>query len=148
MYILKNPGKTLIAAILILILIQLIPYGRSHTNPPVTGEPKWDLPETRSLFMKACGDCHSNETKWPWYSSIAPASWLVQSDVDEARENLNVSEWGRKDKNRGVNAADEVKEGAMPPFFYLPAHPEARLTDAEKEKLIKGLIATFGTEKK
>lgn len=147
MNIFKNPRKSLIVAIIILLLIQLIPYGRNHTNPPVTGEPKWDSPRTSELFMRACGNCHSNKTKWPWYSGIAPASWLIQSDVDEARKNLNVSEWGRKEKNKGVDAANEIRDGEMPPFFYLPAHPEAWLTAAEKDELIRGLTATFGTQK-
>ena len=133
--------------VLILILIQAIPYGRNHTNPLVTGEPKWDSPETKVLFARVCGNCHSNATIWPWYSNIAPASWLVQSDVDEAREKLNVSEWGRPGKNKGSSAAEEVEGSDMPPFFYTPAHPESKMTDAEKKALINGLVGTFGREK-
>ena len=60
------------------VAIQLVPYGRDHTNPPIAGEPAWDAPATRTLVKQACFDCHSNETKWPLYASIAPASWLVQ----------------------------------------------------------------------
>src|SRR5574340_945670 len=67
------------------LLIQLVPYGRNHTNPPVTGEPRWDSPQTRALAARACFDCHSNETKWRWYSNIAPISWLIQRDVDSGR---------------------------------------------------------------
>ena len=74
-------------------LIQLVPYGRDHTNPPVTSEPAWDSPQTKALAQKACFDCHSNETVWPWYSSIAPGSWLIYRDVVEGRGNLNFSEW-------------------------------------------------------
>ena len=60
------------------LLIQFVPYGRSHTNPPVLSEPAWDSPETRVLAQTACFDCHSNETDWsPWYTKVAPASWLV-----------------------------------------------------------------------
>jgi hypothetical protein len=84
---------------------------------------------------------------WPWYSSIAPASWLAQVDVDFGRSKFNVSEWGRSTENEGDKAAGEVKEGKMPPFFYLPAHPEAKLSAAEKEELAKGLVATFGEDK-
>jgi len=91
------------------------------------------------------GDCHSNETEWPWYSSVAPISWLVQHDVEEARSHFNVSEWGRA-KNHGDEAAKEVRDGEMPPWFYRPAHPEARLSDAERQELIAGLVATFGDE--
>lgn len=124
------------------LAIQLVPYGRSHENPRVSSEPEWDRPETRELFFRACGDCHSNETVWPWYSQIAPVSWLVQHDVDEGRSHFNVSEWGRPE-NHGDDAADLVRESEMPPWFYLPAHPEARLSEADEASLINGLLATF-----
>jgi len=139
--------KILIGAFILFVLIQFIPYGRDHANPAVVAEPQWDTPQTRALFMRACGDCHSNETKWPWYSHVAPVSWLVAHDVEEGRENLNTSTWGRQKRNKGYDAAEEVEEGDMPPFFYLPAHPEARLDDAEKQQFISGLKATFGTKK-
>lgn len=126
-------------------VIQLVPYGRDHTNPPVTGEPAWDSPATRELAKRTCFDCHSNETEWPWYSNVAPVSWLVQRDVNEGREKLNFSEWDRPQKHAD-EAAKEVREGEMPMWIYLPTHPEARLTDAEKQQLIAGLEATFGTE--
>jgi len=134
-------------AVIVLAAIQFIPYGREHTNPPVTGEPKWDSPDTRELFWRACRDCHSNETVWPWYSSVAPVSWLTEVDVSFGRKKLNVSEWGRAGENEGDKAADEVRQGKMPLFFYLPAHPEAKLNDGEKQELIKGLVATFGEKK-
>ena len=72
------------------LAIQLVPYGRDHTNPPVLAEPAWDAPRTRELFFQACKDCHSNETVWPGYASLAPMSWLVQHDVEEGREHFNV----------------------------------------------------------
>ncbi len=78
----------------LLLLIQLVPYGRDHSNPPVTGTPQWDSPRTEALFSDACGACHSNLTTWPWDSNVAPASWLIQRDVDEGRAILNVSELG------------------------------------------------------
>ncbi|MCA8913433.1 MAG: heme-binding domain-containing protein [Planctomycetes bacterium] len=133
----------LLGAIGLAALIQLVPYGRSHDNPPVTAEPQWDSPETQALVKRACYDCHSNETKWPWYSNVAPVSWLVQNDVNEGREHLNFSEWDRRQKHAD-DAAEEVRDGEMPLWVYLPAHPEARLTDAEKQQLITGLEATFG----
>ena len=86
-----------IAALLMTALVvQVIPYGRDHTNPPVAAEPLWDSPQTRDLAVRACFDCHSNETEWPWYSNVAPISWLVQRDVEEGREELNFSEWDRE----------------------------------------------------
>lgn len=142
-----NIGKLAGVAVLALAAIQLVPFGRDHQNPPVSGEPAWDSPRTRELFFRACKDCHSNETTWPWYSNIAPASWLAQIDVNIGRKKLNVSEWGRPGKNEGDEAAEAVRKGKMPPFFYLPAHPEAKLNTAEKEELVSGLVATFGEKK-
>lgn len=134
----------LLGALALAGIIQLVPYGRGHTNPPVTAEPAWDSAATRDLAKRACFDCHSNETEWPWYSHVAPVSWLVQRDVDEGRSELNFSEWNRPQK-RARKAAKEVREGEMPLWFYLPTHPQARLSDAEKQALITGLEATFGT---
>lgn len=74
---------------ILLVAIQAVPYGRSHTNPPVHGEPAWDSPRTRELAVRACYACHSNETTWPWCSNLAPISWLVQYDVDQGRAELN-----------------------------------------------------------
>jgi hypothetical protein len=127
-----------------LLVIQLVPYGRDHDNPPVVVEPSWDSTETRELTVRACFDCHSNETVWPWYSNVAPVSWLVQWDVDEGREELNYSEWNRSQE--GEESAETVREGSMPPRSYLLTHPEARLTDPELAVLADGLAATFGDE--
>ena len=126
------------------VAIQFVPYGRDHSNPPVTEEPVWDSAETRELAVRACFDCHSNETEWPWYSNIAPISWLTQHDVDEGREHLNYSEWNRSQE--GEESAETVREGSMPPWVFTLTHPDARLTDAEIAVLEAGLIATFGDE--
>lgn len=140
----RRLGAWALGALLVLLLaIQLVPYGRDHTNPPVVAEPAWDSPETRALFVRACADCHSNQTVWPWYSNIAPVSWLVAHDVKEGRTKFNVSMWGQQ-RNEGDEAAKTVREGEMPMKIYLPTHPEARLTPAEREQLIAGLAATFG----
>jgi len=130
-----------LVGVLGLLLIQLIPYGRDHTNPAVVSEPTWDSPATRATAVIACFDCHSNQTVWPWYSNIAPASWLIQRDVDEGRGHLNFSAWSN---GEGSQSAEMVSSGEMPPFRYLLAHPEARLSDADKAAFIQGLIATLG----
>jgi hypothetical protein len=109
----------------------------------VVREPVWNAPETRALAARACFDCHSNETKWPFYSHLAPASWLVQHDVSEGREHLNFSEFHRPQEH-APEAADQVRRNAMPPAPYMLMHPEARLTDAEFQQLIDGLAKTFG----
>lgn len=112
------------------IAIQLVPVQRD--NPPVLSEPEWDSPQTRQLVRRACFDCHSNETVWPWYSYIAPVSWLVAKDVQEGRTTFNFSEWGGGGGGMAGEMADVIGEGEMPPANYLSMHPEARLTDAEK----------------
>jgi mono/diheme cytochrome c family protein len=136
-------GKISGVILAVLVLIQFLP-GRNHSNPPVTGSPKWDSPRTAELFKRACGNCHSNETVWPGYSNIAPISWLINLDVKVARSKFNVSEWGQQKRNEGDEAASETRRGKMPPWFYMPTHPEAKLTAAEKDELVKGLVATFG----
>lgn len=139
----KTIGKIIAIIFGLAIVIQLIPYGRNHTNPPVVSEPSWDSAQTRALVARACMDCHSNQTAWPWYSNIAPFSWSVQHDVDEARQRLNFSEWGqRRQDTDDIYAV--IKNGEMPPFQFLIMHPEARLTDAEKQTLIQGFQATLG----
>jgi hypothetical protein len=123
---------------------QLVPYGRDHSNPPVLAEPAWNDPSTRTLAVRACFDCHSNETRWPWYSNVAPASWLLQHHVDEGRKVLNFSDWTRHYKEAG-ESAETVREGSMPPREYVLLHGEARLSPAEKQALTRGLAATLGT---
>jgi mono/diheme cytochrome c family protein len=121
--------------------IQLVPVKRD--NPPVVSEPNWDSPQTRALAQRACFDCHSNETVWPWYAHVAPASWLAAHDVHEGRGILNFSEW-----NHPQPGADEVQEvieeREMPPSYFLIMHPEARLTPEERDALAKGLDASVG----
>lgn len=136
--------KSVLYVMITFALIQLVPYGRTYTNPPIIGEPPWDSAATRALAKRACFDCHSNETVWPWYSRIAPVSWLVRYDVDEGRSELNFSDWrnGAREGERPDKIGREINKGKMPPFQYLPTHPEARLTDAEKRRLLDGLNAT------
>lgn len=119
---------------------QLLPYGHV-ANPPVTAEPDWDSPRTRELVARACFDCHSHESKRRWYH-LAPVSWLVAYDVAEAREHLNFSEWDRE-QDDAHEAAEEVAEGEMPLKRYLLVHAEARLSDAERAELVRGLEATL-----
>lgn len=128
-----------------LLLVQLVPYGRDHRNPAAVREPNWDSPATRSLAKRACFNCHSFETVWPWYASIAPASWLVRYDVQEGRKELNFSDWqdGRLEGESPAKVSKQIRNGKMPPWQYRIAHPEARLTPAEKQQLTDGLGATI-----
>ena len=132
----------LVAGAALLLLAQAVPYGRSHTNPPTSAEPRWDSPQTRELAARACFDCHSNLTKWPWYSNIAPVSWLIQRDVDGGRAALNFSEWNKPQDGAG-DAAEAIASGSMPPWFYPIMHPKASLSKADQQRLIAGLAATL-----
>jgi hypothetical protein len=134
-----------IGAVGLLIAIQAVPYGRDHSNPPVRQEPAWDSEQTRALAADACCDCHSNQTDWPWYTNIAPVSWLIQHDVDGGREKLNFSEWDRAGQETD-EIVEKVQEGEMPPDYYGWLHSKARLSSAERQALIQGLQATFGGE--
>jgi mono/diheme cytochrome c family protein len=127
--------------------MQLLPVGAPRDNPPVVAEPAWNSPRTRELFLRTCGDCHSNATVWPWYSRLAPVSWLVASDVANGRRHLNVSEW-QLPQRHADEAAEELREGSMPLPIYLVAHPEAKLGAAEKAELLAGLEATFGARER
>jgi hypothetical protein len=134
------------ASILVMLpVIQAVPYDRSHSNPPITGEPQWSSPRTRELMVRACFGCHSNEVEYPSYASVAPISWVVEAHVAEGREKVNYSEFDRR--QRGADETIEViEEGSMPPSYYtrFGRHPEAKLTSAELRELLNGLRATPG----
>ena len=124
-------------------LIQAVPYGRAHHNPPVTAEPAWDSATTRALAVRACFDCHSNLTTWRWYSNIAPASWLIERDVSGGRSQFNFSEWNKPQDTSVGDIVDSIQGGSMPPWFYTIIHSNASLSSAEQDSLIRGLQATF-----
>ncbi|MEA2472297.1 MAG: hypothetical protein QOE06_212 [Thermoleophilaceae bacterium] len=134
--ILKRSALWLVA---LLLVIQLVPYGRDHANP-AGRRIAWDSARTERLAAGACMDCHSNMTKWPVYSNVAPVSWLVERDVDEGRAKLNLSTEDPKVRNM----VEKIRDGSMPPWQYKPLHPGARLSATERQDLIRGLQATFG----
>jgi len=138
-------GIVLGAGLALLLLIQAVPYGRDHQNPPVVQEPSWDSPQTEEIATRACYDCHSNETVWPWYSNVAPMSWLIQRDVDKGRSKLNFHDL-QASGDEIEELGEVVLEGEMPLPIYLPAHPEAKLTQAERNQLAQGFANTFGIE--
>ena len=146
---------TLIVALVVIVVLVSIPVWLLQRNPPVVQEPPWDSPQTRALAVRACYDCHSNQTVWPWYDRIPPASWLAVFDTIRGRGHLNFSTWGVPQtgllggegeggggEGRG-GLAHVIQNGSMPPSNYLLLHPEARLTDAEKQQLTQGLQASL-----
>jgi len=134
-----------VAGILLLTLVALL----LETNPPTTQEPAWDSPQTRALAKRACFDCHSNETAWPWYDRLPVSSWLAVFDVVRGRNHLNFSEWGttpRRGEGGGEGGGDMgevIRRGSMPPALYTTMHPEAVFNDAEKQQLIDGLAKSL-----
>ncbi len=134
MFLLKTIGLLIVA----IIMIQFIPV--NLTNPPVETEPSTPS-DVKAILKRACYDCHSHETVWPWYSQVAPVSWLLAWDVAEGREELNFSTWNRYGSRQIVKKmkeiVEEIEEGEMPPWFYLPTHPEARLSDSDRRLLIQ-----------
>ncbi len=140
-------AKAIMMVLILVGLLQVIPVGGPAENPPILSEPKWHNHQVRELFMRACANCHSHETNWPWYSYIAPISWLIRHHVHDGRRHFNISLWGKQKKNKGDEAAEELEEGSMPPASYLWLHPEARLSAEDKATLVQGLRATFPKEK-
>lgn len=131
----KIPGAALLGIACCLLVAQCIRIQR--TNPPLKGDVAAP-PEVKALLRRACYDCHSNETRWPWYARIAPVSWLIARDVERGRKELNFSEWElsypatQRRKLLWMNRA--LHEGSMPPWTYRLLHPDADLTQ-------EGLVA-------
>lgn len=135
-------------AIFALAFVALQFFNAPRTNPPVTNDfiaatkPPQDL---QNLFRAACYDCHSYETKWPWYSRVAPVSWNVVSDVEYGRDNLDLSDWPtnavRAAKKMSV-MSDDIQSGDMPMKKYTLIHRAARLTDAQRKEITDWLDAT------
>jgi hypothetical protein len=125
-----------------LIAIQF--FQPDRTNPPVNPASTFDAvarpdPGTAAIIQRACQDCHSNSTVWPWYSRIAPVSWLIAGDVKEGRAHLNFSEWSYYGPDMSMmklkQICGEVKEGGMPLWQYRLLHPAARLSQQDIEQL-------------
>jgi len=131
------------ALVVVFALLQLANPAR--TNPPIlpgrnvsaTNAPP---PQIAALLHAACYDCHSYETKWPWYSHIAPMSWLIANDVKGGRARVNFSDWPNEHPDwaahRWEDISEEVDYKEMPPAKYTMLHPEARLTDEQRQELI------------
>ena len=128
-------GCILVAA---LVAIQFVPVQR--TNPRVESDVQTS-PELKAIFRRACYDCHSNETVWPWYSHIAPISLLVANDVKEGRRELNFSGWDQYNEQRKARKlkeiVEQIEENKMPQWYYILMHPDAKLSQSDKEIILK-----------
>jgi hypothetical protein len=129
--------RILIILVVVLAGLQFIPLDRS--NPSEKGQ--FAAPaELERALRRACYDCHSNETRWRWYAWIAPISFLLVRDVKEGRGELNFSLWDRYEQRRKARKLKEiikeVQEGDMPPWYYIPVHPDAKLSQADRDIII------------
>ncbi|MPY92985.1 MAG: cytochrome C [Acidimicrobiia bacterium] len=128
-------GRLAVVGLVAFVLVQFVPYGWAHPNPPVIADAPWPTPESAALARAACYDCHSNETEWPFYAYVAPMSWFVRRDVEQGRRELNFSLGERVTDD----AAEAVADGSMPPRGYRALHPGARLSDQERDTLVQAL---------
>jgi len=135
--------RLFVLGVIVLLAIQLVPYGREHTNPRTVQELKWNRPQTRALAQDACFACHSNLTEWPWYTSVAPMSWLTTRDVEDGRATLNFSEWQRPQEADLQEVVDVIRGEEMPPVQYRLTHSESRLTDTERQQLERGIVESW-----
>ncbi len=136
----------LLIAIGLFLVIQLVPYGHDHSNPPATRTLAYDTPRTEQLAADSCGACHSNGTDWPIESNVAPFSWLIQHDVEDGRAILNFDEWDRLDQAGPDEIAEAVTGGEMPPLQYKVLHPSSKLSDTEKAELADGLTRSIAQD--
>jgi hypothetical protein len=128
--------KGLLGLVAVAAAIQLVPVDR--TSAPVTAEIQAPA-NVRAVLKRSCYDCHSNETTWPWYSRVAPVSWLVARDVREGRKELNFSEFAgyaaRRQAHKLKEVREQVADGEMPPWFYVAVHSDAALSPEDKALL-------------
>jgi hypothetical protein len=141
-----------ILALLVVTFAISVAWGnRLKTNPPVVAEPAWNSPETRALAVRACFACHSNETRWPWYSNVPVVRGLIVKHVREGRQKLNFSAWQAGRELEANEVPDKVydpthylEEDIIPQPSFQALHPEARLTRAEQDQLAQGFRASLG----
>ena len=142
----KTKWKWILLVVLVAGFLLLQLANPARTNPPVVHDflaVETPSPAIAAMFRGACYDCHSYETRWPWYSHLAPVSWLIADDVQGGRQHLNFSDWPVDDPARAAkrleNASEELGYKEMPPAKYQVIHPTARLTDSDRQQLIQWL---------
>ena len=130
--------RILLALVILLVIAQFIRPAR--TNPPVDPAKELRAPQpVASILERSCNDCHSNRTVWPWYAQVAPVSWLLADDVKDGRKEVNFSEWAtftpRRTARKLQEICEQVEKHDMPLWFYVPLHPDAKLSDADRKTL-------------
>ena len=144
----KKAKIVLLVLVILFGVIQLIPGMVNRNNPPVESDIPTS-PEVKAVLKKACYDCHSNESKWPWYSYVAPVSWLVSHDVQEAREEMNFSIWNSYEPKEQAEMHEDcwemVSKNEMPLWFYVPLHPEAKLSEEDRMLIKNWAVGSSGS---
>ena len=139
--------------VLVLVAVGMQFFRPERSNPPedptrTLGAVVTVPANVNDILERACADCHTYRSKWPWYSQVAPVSWFVARHVEEAREHLNLSDFGAyepyRQQHKLEEIAHEVDEGEMPLSSYLPLHPEAKLSDQERQTLVAWATAERG----
>jgi heme-binding protein len=134
--------RTILSAALGFAIIQILPL-QQRSNPPIHPERRIEAsldvpPQVEAILTVACKDCHSHETKWPWYARIAPVSWLIAGDVEKARRAMDLSEWSTRPLTATgalIAACTGIQDQRMPPAAYRAMHPAARLTAEQADAL-------------
>ena len=143
--VLKGGIGVLAGALLIAQFIQ-----PERVNPPADPSASFEAVaapsrEVAATIERACRDCHSNQTAWPWYSRISPVSWLIAGDVKEGRAKLNFSQWNiyspEMTRIKLGEICKEVKKGEMPPWYFVPMHPGTRVTPVEVSAICSAPVA-------
>lgn len=138
------------AVVVVVVFIGLQFVRPARTNPAVdqtqTLHSRQEVtPQAAAILDRSCQDCHSNSTRWPWYSNVAPVSWFVIDHVNHARSHLNFSEWGRLDKRQAAKKleeiCEEVEDGEMPLESYTYIHWSAKLSAEDKKILCEWTAA-------
>lgn len=137
-------GAVLVGFLAAFLLLQLVPYGHEHSAPASTKRATLD-PAAAKVAAAACADCHSNATRWPWYTNVAPASLLVVNDVKGGREHMNLSRWDKRQPDL-AEVVESIEGGDMPPQQYKLIHKDARLSAADRRTLIDGFRALYASD--
>ena len=138
-------SKLLWVLVVLVVLLVIAQFVRPDMNLPAenpshTIQAAYAVPaDVDQIIKRSCYDCHSSHTVWPWYAKLSPSSWLLAHDVNEGRGELSFSEFAtytpRKQANKLKEVCEQVKEGEMPMWYYLPLHPAAKLSDADRQTL-------------
>ncbi len=155
--------KIVLGILVLFLVIQFMPKGLFPLSNPqaeesrgIQASAKTLKPEIHGVLRRACYDCHSNTTVWPWYSKVAPISWLLSHDVAEGRRELNFSQWAdyslKRQDRKLTEVCEQVQRGEMPVWYYKPMHPQANLSEQDKTAICvwtreeKAALATMATK--